>query len=113
MTSIADLPMKGKYARYMRWVASLPPDAIVTDPMTGWVASRDPAWLIRHRVRQALNRRINSRGGLEAANMPIEIGLIRDARRLDDILQRRVRVYQFESELCRRRFGHLLARRDD
>jgi hypothetical protein len=36
-----------------------------------------------------------------------------DARSLEDILQRRVRVYQFATPMMRERFGHLLASRDE
>lgn len=108
---LANLPSPGAYARACRKLAALPADALVKKP--GWAGGVVRAAEMRRQVRQALDRRINVRGGQAENNEEIDIGLQRDARRLDDILQRRVRVYQFESHLCRDRFGHLLARHDD
>jgi hypothetical protein len=108
-SSIAALPGKGAYVNAWKVLNELPDHAPVT---LDWTGSK-PAAQVRRDFRKALDARINARGGQEWRNQPIDIGLIRDAYRLDDIKQRRVRVYQFESELCRRRFGHLLARHDD
>jgi hypothetical protein len=72
-----------------------------------------PAADLLREMRDALQRRINSRGGLESANAGMPIELVRDARRLDEIKQRRIRTYQFETALCRDRFGHLLAVRGE
>lgn len=102
---LSSLPSPGAYARACRQLAALPPDALVK----GVVSASE----MRRQVRQALDRRINIRGGQPEANVPLDIGLVRDAYRLDDIKQRRIRVYQFESDLCRARFGHMLARHDD
>lgn len=64
----------------------------------------------------ALHRRINLKGGLSEQgrkyDADYQTGLMRDARRLEDI-RRRVRVYQFETPQLRQRFSHLLARYDD
>ena len=68
---------------------------------------------VRAQFRKALDKRINSRGGNDADNEPMDIELVRDARALDDMLQRRIRVYQFATPMMRARFGHLLARHDD
>lgn len=111
--SIAALPGKGAYAKYMRVVAAMPAAARAVDPMSGWHRAELTGAELRHNVRKALMRRINSRAGLEAANEPMPIELVRDAHRLDDIKRIRMRVYQFESKLCRERFAHLLANRDD
>lgn len=61
----------------------------------------------------ALHRRINVRGGRDCDNAPIPSEWIRDQRRVDDKLNRRVRVYQFETATCRKRFAHLLSSWDD
>lgn len=106
--NIRDLPAKGAYVAAWKRLKALPDHAPVS---TDWTGAR-PAAQVRREFRRALDARINERGGLATANVEIDVGLQRDARRLDDIRQRRVRVYQFESELCRRRFGHLLASRD-
>ncbi len=105
------LPNPGAYARAWRAVAALPPAAMVN---TGnWANPVVEAGKLRQEMRRALDRRINLRGGMPSANDEIPAGLVRDARRLADIRLHRVRVYQFETELCRTRFGHLLARHDD
>lgn len=108
---LASLPSPGAYAAAWRAVAALPPDARVKEP--GWAGGVISAAEMRRKMRVALDRRINIRGGMEADNEPIPIELVRDANRVDDIVLRRVRVYQFESELVRSKFGHLLASRDD
>lgn len=81
------------------------------------------AW--RREFRRALNRRINTKGAEEGRGNPIARGrhadwffgnadcFVRDQRRLDDILRRRVRHYQFESRAVRERFSHLLSRYDE
>lgn len=66
----------------------------------------------------AMDRRINARAGIGAPrgrkdDPDWEIRAWRDSRRVRDILTTRLRVYQFETDEARRRFGHLLARRDD
>lgn len=108
-SSIAALPEKGAYVAAWKRLNALPDHAPVS---TDWTGSR-PAAQVRREFRKALDARINARAGLDAANVEVPIELVRDARRLDDIKQRRIRVYQFESALCRARFGHLLAQRDD
>jgi hypothetical protein len=107
--SIAALPEKGAYVAAWKRLNAMPVDGQVS---VDWMGPR-PVAQVRRDFRLALDRRINLRGGMPEANVPIDIGLVRDAYRLDDILKRRVRVYQFESELARKRFGHLLASHDD
>lgn len=112
MTSkhLTTLPQPGTYAKAWRAIVALPACALVRS--NDWTRGNVPAGQLRTEMRAALDRRINTRGGLASANVELDIGLVRDARRLDDI-KRRIRVYQFESELCRKRFGHLLANRND
>ena len=63
----------------------------------------------------ALDRRINLKG-----NVPItkkwddtyQTHLLRDKRRLEDI-GKRISVYQFETEIVRKRFSHLLSSYND
>lgn len=57
---------------------------------------------------KALDCRINQRAGLAKNNEPMPDGLIRDKRRLEEI-KNRVRHYQFESKVVKKRFGHLLS----
>jgi hypothetical protein len=83
------------------------------DHMSGRPATRKPLPQIRCEARQALDRRINARAGDLAANAPMDIDLIRDARDLDDRLRLRVRVYQWRTQIVLEMFSHLLARHDD
>lgn len=110
---ISELPAKGAYARFLRQLRAADPDAWAIDPMADWARVRRPVREIHAAARRALDYRINSRGGRAEDSEPIDIDLQRDARDLDDILRRRVRVYQFRTPMMRARFGHLLARRDD
>lgn len=110
---ISQLPDKGRYAKFLRQLAAADPDAIAIDPLSGWMKHRRSVREIRADARRALDRRINSRGRNEAANVPMDLDLQRDAWDLDAILRRRVRVYQFRTQEMRERFGHLLARHDD
>lgn len=117
ITNITDLPHPGNYARLMADIRrhdSERPEALTRNPFDAW---RQPATVrdIRTEMRSALDRRINARGGQEWRNdtTALDIDLRRDQSDLDDILRRRIRVYQFRTDTCRHRFGHLLANRDD
>ena len=113
---IKDAPHKGAYASYLRKLRAAcvdDPDGWAMDRMSGWPATRKPLQQIRREARGALDRRINARVGDLAANAPMDWDLVRDARDLDDRLRRRVRVYQWRTELMRERFWHLLSRYDD
>ena len=110
---ISALPSKGAYAAILRKLREADPDAWAVDPFSGWARCRAQVSTIRAHARRALDRRINSRGGLEEDNEPIDCDLMRDARDLDDCTQRRIRVYHFRTPMMRERFGHLLARHDD
>lgn len=88
------------------------PEAII--PTGLW---DDPTWTREDFYRwfwRCLNEKINRQDTRQFRTMRPDylISLRRDASRLRDIA-RRVRVYQFETQLCRERFGHLLARHDD
>ena len=77
----------------------------------------DPTWTREDFYRwfwRCLNEKINRHDTRKYRTMRPDylVSLRRDAHRLQDIA-RRVRVYQFETPLCRERFGHLLARYDD
>ena len=79
----------------------------------GYGASMDRVEFWRA-FRRALHRRIT--GPLPAwrkLDPQYQIALRRDADRVRDRVERRVRVYQFETQEITRRFGHLLARYDD
>ena len=113
LANIADMPAKAAYARYMRIVRGAAPDTLATDPFMGWLASKEPVDHIRARMRSALDRRINVRGGNVAACVPLDADLQRDARDLDQLIRLRIRCYQFRTAKMRARFGHLLSRHDD
>lgn len=77
----------------------------------------DPTWSREDFQRwfwRCLNAKINRQDTRQYRTMRPDYltSLRRDAYRLQD-MARRVRVYQFETPLCRERFGHLLARYDD
>lgn len=64
--------------------------------------------------RRALHRRIT--GQLPAwrrLDPAYQVALQRDANRIRDRVQHRVRIYQFETPELRRRFGHLLSSYDE
>ncbi len=110
---LAKLPSPGAYAAAWRKVCALPPEAEVYGPGWNGIKQLRSASDMRAEMLRALDRRINIRGGdLEACN-PVPIEWYRDARRLEDIKLRRIRVYQFERPEVRAKFGHLLARHDD
>lgn len=111
MTAIAQLPNKAAYVQAWRIAKTSPPGARLLWDRDTWDVV-DPLEAVR-RFRRALDRRINSRGGHEEFNDPLPVGLVRDAHRLDDIRQRRVRVYQLETPRLARRFAHLLASSDE
>lgn len=110
--SIAALPVKGWYAHVMRVARTADQDAVARDPMCQFGTTR-PVREIRHAIRRALDRRINARAGDHEANQPIPIELWRDVRRVEDMLFRRIRVYQLETAEMQARYGHLLASRND
>lgn len=110
---LAALPAPGAYAKAWRAVVALPPDAEIYGPGWNGIKQLRSAEDMRSEMLRALDRRINIRGGDLEANVPIDIGWIRDARRLEDIKMRRVRVYQFERPEVRAKFGHLLASYND
>lgn len=80
----------------------------------------------RRKFLKALHNRINLKGGVDLYNVPnhrgqasrkfdsmYQTGLIRDCRRVREIVTTRLRVYQFETPEIRFRFGHLLASYED
>lgn len=60
----------------------------------------------------ALHRRINLKvGGLPTGRRwqdNYQTELRRDRAKLRDYRQRRIRIHQFATDICRRRFGHLI-----
>jgi hypothetical protein len=70
-------------------------------------------------IREALDRRINSKGGIEPTGRKwredYQRNLRRDAREINRIGTERLRVYasHISTPEIRRRFGHLFASRDD
>ena len=61
----------------------------------------------------SVNRSINTRAGLVISNSRDDLtGLKRDQWRLVDI-HKRIRIYQFESRIIRKRFSHLLSNHNE
>ena len=89
---------------------------------TSWAGSDLDAAGFDRFMMDALNARINLRGGLMSLGGPLnarkgtteyQCDLRRDVRSLRDILHTRLRVYQFSTPEMTKRYGHLLARYDD
>lgn len=109
--NIQSLPHKSAYVAGWRNVIETAKNAPETLMRFDW-CTVEPAAKMRRVFQSALMRRINERGGDFKANEEMPAGLVRDARRLKEIRQR-VRHYQFESKIVNKRFGHLLASRED
>jgi hypothetical protein len=117
MTSIhLDYPEHGR--AYLRWVkkilAALDAGQLVRINWSGEPMNREQ-W--RAEFLKVLNKRINLKAGPEPhwrkLDPDYQTRLMRDSRRLQDIARWRCRVYQFETEEARSRYGHRLARHDD
>lgn len=82
---------------------------------TDWEGLDREGW--RQEFLMVLNRRINLKAGppplWRKLDPEYQTGLRRDQQRLHAWLQQRVRFYQFETDFCRTRFGHLLPERGD
>lgn len=106
---LAQLPEPGRYVALWRAVKAMGPNQWFK---LDW-AHRVNGEQARRVFDLALQRRINIRGGRPQDNEPIDIGLVRDCRRVHEILNQRIRHYQFESKIFRLKFIHLLSRYDD
>lgn len=103
---------------YLAWVRQVRAalDSGVT-VQTSWdVMHRDPE-SFRAELWRAIDRRINLRAGPSPRwrkwSSDYHYAALRDSRRIQDRVLRRVRVYQFETVEARRRFGHLLSSQND
>jgi hypothetical protein len=117
----------GHVSGYLRWAKA----AFALVNAGGQVSIRrwdDPIGLdeFRRKFCEALNNRINLKGGRDLRNVlnhrgrrarkfdqDYETGFYRDQRRVRDIILTRLRVYQFETREVRARFGHLLATHEE
>lgn len=115
------LPKPGYYAREIqrgRDYFKRNPDKGLRIVHAGWfdefkTANEFDRWVIN-----ALNRRINERGGLPDCRgrkdtLDYQSALQRDARRIADCINHQVIVRQFETAEARERFDHLLTRPGD
>src|SRR4051794_18479032 len=104
-----------QYCDAWRRVIASPAGAIFKSSLM-WVFNPTSREEILREFREGVNDRINRHipgyGRGRNWSEREQTGLMRDARRLQD-MARRIRVYQFETALATRRFGHLLARYDD
>ena len=120
MTSVSPhlsrLPAPGQYARYVRQISALilvhGPTARTKDPGDpfGRVV---PLADIKTDACRALQRRINIRGGMDAANDPMPDTLLADARAINDYKAKRIRFYYLGSPKLRTRYADWIARSDD
>lgn len=108
---LAKLPLRGAYVAAWKKVLRAPPG---TEFRKDWhtVLTVEEA---KAEFSSCVNRRVNERGGEGWRNTrtDLEISFRRDQRRVMEILSSRIRHYQFETEECRNRFGHLLADRSE
>ena len=83
---------------------------------TSWTCRGLDLTQFRKWFMDALERRINAKGGLWQIGKKYEpeyqIAMWRDCQRLKSIACR-IRVYQFETAEVRHRFGHLLSSKED
>ena len=100
-----NLPSPGAYVRAWRRVKESPEGSLFK---LDWMRQHVPRLEVLRELDQALQRRINIRGGREEDNEPIPAEWLRDCRRVHEKLQHRIIVRQFETEECRQRFAHLL-----
>lgn len=111
---LTDPSMVAVSKKYLSWVrevrAALARGAHV---QTSWQTIHTSPESFRAELWEAIERRINERGGgLPTGRkwcLDYEAAARRDARRIAEIRLRRVRHYQFETAAARRRYGHLLS----
>lgn len=98
---------------YRRFLASEEHDRCQSPEQWGIYYTKEQA---RRRLNFLIENAINRKAGIpdETQDERDEfIRLWRDSRRIQEIRVNRIRHYQFETDLARNRFGHLLARYDD
>jgi hypothetical protein len=104
-------PLAGKYLRWAR--AGLEAAKRGQQVKINWCTVVD----FKEEFIGALHRRISKKGGTEPRGRKTDsdylAGLRRDQRRLHEILNSRIRHYQFETADVRGRFNHLLSSYDD
>jgi hypothetical protein len=109
-------PQAGAYVRFWKRLKAAPLDQELT-PNLAW----DYGQTVRDALRKthdAVNNRINSRGGLDVARGKKDNEFYRSLERRDawnihDRIIHRVRIYQFETKIARERFNHLLSDRNE
>lgn len=106
MMNIQSLPNKGWYVKNWKAALALPDDAVVKMP---WPTCITTAGKVKRDLRMALDRRINSRGGIDdgSEDPDFHIALCRDAQKVKDWFRSRVRFYQLETPLMQKRYGHI------
>lgn len=114
----------GAYVRAIK-TAKANPNTTFSEGLTTWWPTTGQE--IMTQFSSGLHDRINQaipysqRGFVRASPRPMgrreqpeyQAALHRDARRIQDILQKRIRVYQFETPEARSRFEYLLSHYDD
>lgn len=108
-------PDPAGYVALWRKVKALPDHAYVPEADRFGLPAQ--AKLLKNNFTRALHSRINLRGKINMGgrrySRDYEGALFQDRMDLRDKLQRRVRVYQFRTDIVRRRFGHLLDDRNE
>lgn len=102
----------GVYAKAWRTLLRANPH----ETYSGFAYTRETAESILHAMRGGLSERINAHipghGCGRKWQQDYQIAAWRDSRRLRDLAQH-IRVYQFETQEARERFGHRLSKHDD
>ncbi len=105
-----NLPKPGAYVAAWKRAKQAPAGTLFN---VSWDRPSVPREEVLRDFQKALHNRINIRGGDHEACNPIPAEWIRDCRAVHDRINRRVRVYSFETPECRDRFAHLLSDRND
>ena len=105
-----NLPNPKAYAKAWKQAKNLTDDVTYNVKLANWYSESLSAYQIRQQFRDALNRRINQRGGEEWRNHPVkgETDMYRDQRALHNWLQKRIICRRLNTPKLQRRFAHLL-----
>ncbi len=98
---------------YNRFLRSEEHDRCASPEQWGIYYTKEQA---RHRLNFLIENAINRKAGIPDQTQDERdefIRLWRDSRRIQEIRVNRIRHYQFETDLARKRFGHLLAQHGD
>jgi hypothetical protein len=105
-----NLPHPGAYAKAWKTAKQAPQNARFR---ISWDRHNETRETVLRDFEKALQARINIRGNRPEDNEPMPAEWIRDYHAVENRIEKRVRVYAFETKACRRRFPHLLSDRNE